>query len=150
MYAKYGRQMLSNRVISEGCRRVYPASTSGLYVPDELRQILKEDKKVEKDMGAAPVVDDDDAALREVEQRAAPGGNTPPSVASPDAAASGQPTRTRSDAMRDLCKRANVNMVDLLTKGGVQIAEDMTDGDWSDAKAMLERRAKKLEAAAQA
>ena len=37
-YSKYPRQMLANRVISEGCRRVYPASTSGLYVPEEVVQ----------------------------------------------------------------------------------------------------------------
>src|SRR3990167_2944503 len=35
-YNKYPRQMLANRVISEGCRRIYPASTSGLYVPEEV------------------------------------------------------------------------------------------------------------------
>ena len=42
MYNKYPRQMLANRVISEGCRRVYPASTSGLYVPEEISQIARE------------------------------------------------------------------------------------------------------------
>jgi hypothetical protein len=56
-YTKFPRQMLCSRVISEGCRRVYPASTSGLYVPEEVRDFSK-DKRAEKDMGAAVVVDD--------------------------------------------------------------------------------------------
>jgi len=33
MYDKYPRQMLRSRCVSEGCRTVYPASTSGLYAP---------------------------------------------------------------------------------------------------------------------
>lgn len=53
MYAKYPRQMLANRCISEGCRRIYPASTSGLYVPEEVRQMAP----VEKDMGTVEVVE---------------------------------------------------------------------------------------------
>jgi hypothetical protein len=36
MYAKYPRQMLRSRVISEGVRTVYPGATSGLYVPEEV------------------------------------------------------------------------------------------------------------------
>lgn len=55
MYGKYGRQMYSARVISEGCRAVYPAATSGLYVPHEVAAM----EPKEKDMGAAPVVSDD-------------------------------------------------------------------------------------------
>jgi len=42
MYSKYPRQMLANRVISEGCRRVFPASTSGLYVPEEVAGMGRE------------------------------------------------------------------------------------------------------------
>jgi hypothetical protein len=56
-YTKFPRQMLCSRVISEGCRRVYPASTSGLYVPEEVRDFPK-DKRAEKDMGNAVIVDD--------------------------------------------------------------------------------------------
>lgn len=55
MYGKYVRQMYSARVISEGCRTVYPAATSGLYVPEEVREF----KPAEKDMGSAPVVQDE-------------------------------------------------------------------------------------------
>ncbi len=35
MHAKYPRQMLRARTISEGVRTVYPGATSGLYVPEE-------------------------------------------------------------------------------------------------------------------
>ena len=37
MYSKFTRQMYRARVISEGVRTVYPAATSGLYVPEEVR-----------------------------------------------------------------------------------------------------------------
>ena len=42
MYNKYPRQMLRSRVVSEGCRTVFPASTSGLYVPEEVIQFRGE------------------------------------------------------------------------------------------------------------
>jgi hypothetical protein len=38
MWAKYPRQMLRARVISEGCRAIAPSSTSGFYVPEEVRE----------------------------------------------------------------------------------------------------------------
>ena len=64
MYSKYPRQMLRSRTVSEGCRTVYPAATSGMYVPEEVRQMLKEDKRQEKDMGPAeqlpPEITDED------------------------------------------------------------------------------------------
>lgn len=52
MYGKFARQMYGARTISEGVRKVYPAATSGLYVPEEVRSF----KRAEKDMGAAEVV----------------------------------------------------------------------------------------------
>lgn len=36
MHAKYPRQMLRARVISEGVRTVFPGATSGMYVPEEV------------------------------------------------------------------------------------------------------------------
>jgi hypothetical protein len=57
MYAKYPRQMLAARAISEGCRTVYPAATSGLYVPEEFNDKFA---PPEKNMGAADVVEDHD------------------------------------------------------------------------------------------
>lgn len=40
MHKKYPRQMKRARVISEGVRTVYPACTNGLYVPEEVADIL--------------------------------------------------------------------------------------------------------------
>ena len=37
MWKKFPRQMLRARVISEGVRSVYPAATSGMYVPEEVQ-----------------------------------------------------------------------------------------------------------------
>jgi hypothetical protein len=37
MWKKYPRQMLRSRVVSEGVRTVCPNATSGLYVPEEVR-----------------------------------------------------------------------------------------------------------------
>lgn len=45
MWAKYPRQMLRARVISEGIRTVYPGITNGLYTPEEARDIEFEDNK---------------------------------------------------------------------------------------------------------
>lgn len=39
MWKKYPRQMLRSRVVSEGVRTVYPNATSGLYVPEEVRDM---------------------------------------------------------------------------------------------------------------
>lgn len=69
MYGKYGRQMLRARVISEGCRTVYPAATSGLYVPEEVRSFEPakgQPQQQEKNMGTAQVVpaaDEDETQL---------------------------------------------------------------------------------------
>lgn len=82
MYGKYTRQMFSARVISEGCRTVYPAATSGLYVPEEVRHFEK--KPAEKDMGAAQVVDQHDEDIT----NEMPGAGAPVSTASPPAAQS--------------------------------------------------------------
>lgn len=37
MWKKYPRQMLRSRVVSEGVRTICPSATSGLYVPEEVR-----------------------------------------------------------------------------------------------------------------
>lgn len=62
MYQKYPRAMLRSRCISEGCRTVYPAATSGLYEPGEVAGFAKE-----KDMGAAEVVQPAIAVSRDEE-----------------------------------------------------------------------------------
>ena len=56
MYAKFPRAMLRSRCISEGCRTVYPAATSGMYEPGEIQGFVKQP---EKDMGPVPLVPDE-------------------------------------------------------------------------------------------
>ena len=51
MYKKYPRAMLRSRCISEGCRTVFPAATSGLYEPGEVAGFTPA-----KDMGNAEVI----------------------------------------------------------------------------------------------
>ena len=46
MYAKYPRQMLRSRCISEGVRTVYPAATSGLYEPGEVKGMEQPEKDI--------------------------------------------------------------------------------------------------------
>jgi hypothetical protein len=42
MWAKYPRQMLRSRVVSEGIRTVFPGATSGMYVPEEVQDYRAE------------------------------------------------------------------------------------------------------------
>lgn len=42
MYRKYPRQMLRSRTVSEGVRTIWPAATSGMYEPDEVRGFVEE------------------------------------------------------------------------------------------------------------
>lgn len=42
MYKKYPRSMLRSRLVSEGCRTVWPAATSGMYTPEEGHDIAEE------------------------------------------------------------------------------------------------------------
>jgi hypothetical protein len=42
MWKKYPRQMLRSRCVSEGIRTVCPMATSGMYVPEEIRDITPE------------------------------------------------------------------------------------------------------------
>jgi len=135
MYSKYPRAMYRSRVVSEGCRTVYPAATSGLYVPEEVRQMLKEDRRPERDMGAAEVVNEE----------------APPPASEPDAddealkaLESDAPPITRTDTLRELCSAAMVTLPDILAKAGVRHADELTGDDYTSAVAMLRRRASKI------
>lgn len=46
MWKKYPRQMLRARCVSEGVRTVFPAATSGMYVPEEVRDFGPADTAV--------------------------------------------------------------------------------------------------------
>lgn len=43
MWKKYPRQMLRSRVVSEGVRSVCPGATSGMYVPEEVQDIVHDE-----------------------------------------------------------------------------------------------------------
>lgn len=45
MWKKFPRQMLRSRVVSEGVRTVLPAATSGMYVPEEVRDFAEPEPK---------------------------------------------------------------------------------------------------------
>lgn len=53
-WKKHPRQMLRCRVLSEGVRTVYPAATSGMYVPEEVADFAKD---VTPEEAAADAVD---------------------------------------------------------------------------------------------
>jgi len=57
MYKKFPRQMLRSRVVSEGVRTVFPAATSGMYVPEEVREMPPADTGGVTIDGTAEVLD---------------------------------------------------------------------------------------------
>ena len=130
VWQQYKRQMLANRVISEGCRRIYPASTSGVYIPEELTSMEP------RNMGAAEVVppEYDPEPIRPASAPEAP----PPAKGEPPIA--GGPPVTRTDTLTSLCERAKFPLSTVLGKAGVKHADEMEQIDYDEAKAMLERR----------
>jgi hypothetical protein len=44
MFKKFPRQMLRSRTVSEGVRTVWPLATSGMYVPEELRDMPEKEE----------------------------------------------------------------------------------------------------------
>lgn len=106
MYSKYPRQMLKARVVSEGCRTVFPAATSGLYVPEEVAAMPP------KDMGKAEVVKDDEEditqAIPGAGQNAAPpqaSPSLPPSVPAGEAALISEDQKSALMAAFDACDK---------------------------------------------
>ncbi len=70
MWKKFPRQMLRSRTVSEGIRTVCPMATSGMYVPEEVSDIVRE-KNITPTSGAlealpAPEVDKVDALYLKV------------------------------------------------------------------------------------
>jgi hypothetical protein len=54
MYAKFPRQMLRSRVVSEGVRTLWPLATSGMYVPEEQADIPARDEHNGPTLEASP------------------------------------------------------------------------------------------------
>lgn len=57
MWKKYPRQMLRSRVVSEGVRTVCPGATSGMYVPEEVQDIVAEERTPAPQPAPEPVHD---------------------------------------------------------------------------------------------
>jgi hypothetical protein len=135
MYAKYPRQMLAARAISEGCRTVYPAATSGLYVPEEFNDKFA---PPEKNMGAADVVEDHD-----ITQEIPGVGNAAPQAPSPSPHACGVRLYLRGADGR---ARPHVRRVRREGEGGVpedreaDAIEKLPAEDYADAITWIERR----------
>jgi hypothetical protein len=75
VWRQYPRAMLRARVISEGIRTVYPGVAVGVYTPEEIGDFDAKPGRVERDMGAAEVVEQEmPKGLLEAAQTAADGG----------------------------------------------------------------------------
>lgn len=57
MWKKYPRQMLRSRVVSEGVRTVCPGATSGMYVPEEVQDIVQSEGPRQAPPPQEPAVD---------------------------------------------------------------------------------------------
>lgn len=141
MYTKFPRQMLANRTISEGCRRIYPASTSGMYEPGEVREIVREEKRAEKDMGNAQVVNDEPATPQA----------TPPTVPSTQPAGDAakislEQAMDLSQALSELDPKAEVAFLKIAK---LKRLDDLASSDYQKALDWVNRRKKLKNEAAQ-
>ena len=75
-------------------------------------------------------------------KNAAPRVEPSDSPSSSSAATSAGPIVTRTETLTELCRKASVKLDDLLKRGGVSHADEMSAQDYSDAVGMLERRIK--------
>ena len=57
--------------------------------------------------------------------------------------------KTRTDTLQELCKKASVNYIDLLSKAEVKHADEMSNADYMSAVNMLERKIAKAHATSQ-
>ena len=151
-WTKYPRQMLRARVISEGVRTCFPAVCSGVYTPEEVRDMPPEKeinprpRRYGKMPEPHPQDIEEDAKLRALET-ASPASTVAPSSSAivppstPEAA--GGATSPRDKTLSSLCTQARVNKLDLLAKAGVAHADEMSEQDWREAQAMLNRKISK-------
>ena len=150
-WKKFSRQMLANRVISEGCRRVYPAATSGMYEPGEVRAMDREEKAVGKGrVDADGVIHDEDVTQGLDSNPPAPQqplGSTP-SPAQPAAPAGGPPAKTRSDTLLELCTQTGTVYATILRTANVKHADELSEDDYQSAVRFLNRKLSSLASAA--
>ena len=129
MWTKYPRQMLRARVISEGVRATNPSVAIGIYTPEEVQDFEPADKgkgRKAKDMGAAQVVDPQDAALKQLEEAG---------------------VETREAQLERLSKKAGVSAKFYLNRAGVDTASKISDEDWPLVVSALEKKIKALDKA---
>lgn len=152
MYSKYTRQMLRSRTISEGCRTVYPASTGGLYVPEEVRHFeapAYTPAQQERDMGPAPVVEDED-----ITQQIPGAGNAspdaspapqPPSPSSPIAAEAAFISVDQATDLRDKLIACDKDAEPTFLRiAKIAKIEELPAADYPEALDWIGRRAKKI------
>jgi hypothetical protein len=146
MYAKYPRQMLAARAISEGCRTVYPAATSGLYVPEEFNDKFA---PPEKNMGAADVVEEHDITQEIPGVGNAAPQASPPSPTTPAGSAFiSEEQMVELDRMFAECdEKAKAAFLKQAVKLGVDSLEKLPAADYSEAVEWIERRKAKKGAA---
>ena len=71
-WQKFPRAMLSARVVSEGCRAVYPAVVCGLYTPEEIENFDDQPKAKKQARQGAEIVADDIIPAATTENATAP------------------------------------------------------------------------------
>jgi hypothetical protein len=71
-WQKFPRAMLSARVVSEGCRAVYPAVVCGLYTPEEIETFDDQPKVKKQARQGAEIVADDIIPVATTENATAP------------------------------------------------------------------------------
>lgn len=135
------RAMAQTRAISRVCRSAFA------FV------VVLIDGKLATTPAEEMPYDPDDEKLKDVESRAA--GKSPAGEDIPPGAGASAP-ETRTQALKRMCQAAygdswDVQEVKILDKAGVKSAEEISDQDWREAKAMLERKiARRAELAGQA
>jgi hypothetical protein len=68
MYSKYPRAMLRSRCVSEGIRTIWPAATSGMYVPEETEEIAPRRPRAMKDVTPPPAAEPYDPETGEISE----------------------------------------------------------------------------------
>lgn len=127
MWAKYPRQMLRARVISEGIRATNPAVAVGLYTPEEVGDFdekPKRGKREPKDMGPAEVV-----------------------PAEPTYAEQPKVVQEQIDAIHTALSECDVELSAFLAKADIKDVKDLAADDAIQAVAWI-RKQKKQKAAA--
>lgn len=114
MWAKYPRQMLRARVVSEGIRATNPAVVVGVYTPEEVQDMTPA-KPTEKDMGPAEVVES-----AEVERA------TPEQI----------------EAMHTALSESGLEIAALLTKADISDIGDMPSADVLNAIKWIKKQKK--------